>query len=96
MHFGLVLSGSTLSNSEIFVEALLHLHPEAIGAEMEGYGLYNAAIKRKRDWIVVKSICDWGMNKTDEYQIVAAENTAKFVAHTIGQGGFSTSGAHIM
>lgn len=96
IHFGLIMSGSTLSNSEVFVESLLDLEPEAIGAEMEGYGLYSAAVKRKKDWIVVKSICDWGMNKTDEYQKLAATNVAKFISHTIRQGGFSTTGTHIL
>lgn len=63
---------------------------------MEGYGLYSAAVKRKKDWIVVKSICDWGMKKTDEHQKLAATNVAKFISHTIRQGGFSTTGTHIL
>lgn len=89
VHFGLVVSGSTLSNSREFVEHLLEMQPEAIGGEMEGSGLYSVASKRKIDWIVVKGICDWGAGKTDDHQAAAAGNAVEYVLHTISQGGFS-------
>ena len=59
------------------------LAPEAIGLEMEGAGLYSAANKRKVDWIIVKGISDWGFNKSDRWQQLAATNAAEFVKHTL-------------
>src|SRR3569833_2334329 len=47
-------------------------HPDAIGGEMEGSGIYAAAMRGKIDWALVKGICDWGHGKSDEYQHVAA------------------------
>ena len=57
-------------------------HPDAIGGEMEGSGIYAAAMRGKIDWALVKGICDWGHGKSDEYQHVAAQNAASFVLHT--------------
>jgi nucleoside phosphorylase len=88
VHFGLLLSGEKLSNSTTFTKELLDEAPEAIGAEMEGAGLFSVAYKRKIDWIVVKSIVDWGFNKTDSHQKLGAENASKFVLFVISQGGF--------
>ncbi len=91
--FGLILSGSKLVDNEEFRNALLGIAPEAIGGEMEGMGLYDAASEKHVDWILIKAICDWadgnkGRNK-DENQQLAAENAARFVLHVIGQGEFS-------
>lgn len=89
LHFGLILSGSTLTNSSTFTKQLLTIEPEAIGGEMEGAGLYNVVAKRKVDWILVKGICDWGKRKTDAYQEVAAKNATLYAFHVISQGGLS-------
>ena len=60
VHPGLILSGDTLVDSKSFKEQLLEKEPEAIGGEMEGAGLYVAAIKGHIDWIIVKAIVDSG------------------------------------
>ncbi|MFY0591971.1 hypothetical protein [Roseivirga sp.] len=68
MHFGIILSGEKLVDNPKFVDQLKRIEPESIGGEMEGAGLYAAAHRKKVDWILFKSIVDWGMGKTDEHQ----------------------------
>jgi nucleoside phosphorylase len=86
VHFGPMLSSSVLVDSQGLRDDLLRLEPEAYGGEMEGAGVYAAASPGKVDWIVVKAICDWGHDKTDEWQELAARNAAEFVVHTIRTG----------
>jgi hypothetical protein len=69
-------------------------YPEAIGGEMEAAGAYAAAEFDKRDWIVVKAVCDYadgnkGENK-QENQEIAAQNAAKLVFHVLEQGKFGS------
>lgn len=87
----LYMSGSVLSDDKKFVKELLTLQPEARAAEMEGHGIYAVCSKEKVDWIIAKSICDWGYNKDDKHQQLAASNALGFVFHMIGQGGLSIS-----
>ena len=89
VHFGLIVSGNTLSDASSFVAELRSLFPEAIGAEMEGTGLYASSLKRKRDWIMIKAICDWGERKTDNHQRTASQSAVRFALHVIGQGGLA-------
>src|SRR5579884_2158379 len=63
LHFGLVLSGEKVVDNPNFRAELLRLEPEAIGGEMEGAGLYAAALRNRVDWILVKAICDWADGK---------------------------------
>jgi hypothetical protein len=55
--------------------------------EMEGAGLYVASSEHKVDWIVVKSICDWGEGKKSKNKTArqkkAASTAAKFVLHAL-------------
>ena len=85
IHFGVLMSGEKLVDSSEFVEKLKSIEPEAIGGEMEGAGLYASAHRNKVDWIVFKSIVDWGMGKTDNYQGTSASLATKvlFKALTI-------------
>jgi nucleoside phosphorylase len=92
VHVGLLLSGDKLVDNIDFREQLRQLEPEAIGGEMEGAGLYAAAQRKRVDWIVVKSICDWadgrkGYQKSQR-QRTAAENAANFTVHVLRQGGW--------
>ncbi len=88
-HFGLVLSGEKLVNDPDVRDSLLKKEPEAIGGEMEGAGLYAAADQAKVDWILVKSICDWGDGKKNsDVQPSAAQNAAQFVLHVLQLGGW--------
>jgi nucleoside phosphorylase len=71
---------------------LLGLAEEAIGGEMEAAGVWASADLRKRDWGVVKSICDWGDghkgDHKEEHQALAARHAAEFVAHAARSGLF--------
>lgn len=86
VHFGTMLSSSTLVNSRRLRQELLALDPEAMGGEMEGAGVYAAAAPRKVDWIVVKAISDWGYHKDDAAQPDAAGNAAEFIVHALNDG----------
>lgn len=61
--FGVLLSGEKLIDNIEFRDRITELVPQAIGGEMEGAGLYTAAVESKVDWIVVKAICDWADGK---------------------------------
>lgn len=92
IHFGLLLSGAKLVDSQEFKKHLQAIEPEAIGGEMEGAGLYAAAQRSKVDWILVKGICDWADGNKQRnkirYQQQAASQAAQFTLHVIQQGGF--------
>lgn len=89
---GLLLSGAKLVDNRDFRDDLRRLEPDACGGEMEGAGLYAAASRAGRDWVVVKAICDFADgNKRQgkaEKQQLAAERAASFVRHTLELGGF--------
>lgn len=85
VHFGTVLSLNTLVDSAAERARLRALDEEAVVGEMEAAGLYAAAAQAKRDWIIVKGISDWGMEKTDTHQALAARHAADFVADLIAQ-----------
>lgn len=95
IQFGLVLSGQSLIDNLDYRQELQASHPEAIGGEMEGAGLYSAATG-KADWIVVKAVCDYadGNKALDkaERQKTAAEAAAAFVLHTLQMGGLAPQG----
>lgn len=81
-HVGPMLSGDKLVDSEDFKKALLDQYPNAIGGEMEGSGLWAAASRDKKDWVVVKSVCDWGDgNKHKKYQEMAAASAVSLVQY---------------
>ncbi len=101
VRFGLMLSGDKLIDNVDFRNQLLKFDPEAIGGEMEGVGLYSAAERSKKDWIIVKAICDWADGKKNknkkQRQLRAAQNAVEFVIHTLRQGGFAyTEVSHAM
>lgn len=79
IHFGLILTGEKLVDSEEFVKSLREAFPDAIGGEMEGGGLLASAHRERKGWILVKGICDWGFDKGDDYQQKSAQNAIEFV-----------------
>jgi nucleoside phosphorylase len=85
--FGLLLSMSVLVNSAEFRASLLELEPDAVGGETEAAGVHGACAKHKVDWIAIKGISDWGMDKSDGHQTVAARNAADFLLHLLRTGG---------
>jgi nucleoside phosphorylase len=85
VHRGLILTGEKLVDSKDLVARMLEEEPEAIGGEMEAAGVYSSAQALRTDWIVVKSICDWGMGKKSDCQKTAVRNVFDFVFHTLSQ-----------
>jgi nucleoside phosphorylase len=72
--FGAILSGEKLVDNVEFRNQLLALEPQAIGGEMEGFGLYVAAQNARVDWILVKAICDWADGNKSAQKIVPGAN----------------------
>lgn len=83
VHEGAVLSGEKLVDSLPFKFELFSAHPEAVGGEMEGSGVYAAASRRNiSEWLIVKAICDWGDGtKHKVYQAAAAAAAVSLVEH---------------
>ena len=50
---------------------------------MEAAGLVSVCEDEKIEWIVVKAISDWGVNKNDEDQKRAAENAFDFIMQNV-------------
>jgi nucleoside phosphorylase len=85
---GPILSGEKLVDNVDFKRDLFERFPNAIGGEMEGAGVASAADRKRREWIVVKAICDWGDGmKTKEHQSFAAASSVHFVEHILNQLG---------
>jgi nucleoside phosphorylase len=73
---GDLLSGEQLIDNKEHRDELLTRFPTAIGGEMEGIGLANAAGAKSKEWLVVKGICDFadgnkGEDKTRRQQLAA-------------------------
>lgn len=95
VHFESLLSGEKLLDHPDFKKKLQEQYPEAAGGEMEAAGAYAAAAFYKRDWLVVKGVCDYadGLKEfdKDKNQRLAAKNAAEFVFHVLKNGDFSRS-----
>jgi nucleoside phosphorylase len=87
VRFGPMLAMNTLVDDQELRDHLKLTNPDAIGGEMEAGGVYAAAAKAGVDWIAIKAICDWGVDKTYEHQAPAAKAAAEFVIRIISQGG---------
>lgn len=99
IRFGPILSGPDLVDNVEHREKLRKLQPEAIGGEMEGAGLYAAALRENVDWIVVKAICDWADGEKHKHkrerQAIAAQNAVQFTIHVLERGGFVSDTASV-
>ncbi len=80
---GLFISSNTLANSQNYMDEVLLEYPDAKGYEMEGAGLMHICQLLMDKWILVKAICDWGYDKTDSDQEMAAYNSYRFIFNTI-------------
>lgn len=92
VHFGLILSGEKLIDSSDFLGQLTaQFGNEAVGGEMEGAGVYSAAYRHRKDWIIVKAVSDWAdgtkNDRKEERQALAAANAAGFVVKLAAGGG---------
>ena len=85
---GEVLSGETLVNSDQFKKNIMDAFPEIMALEMEGIGFSSICVKNNVQWILIKGVSDNGVNKKDEFQQTAAENSylvSKLIFDTIFQ-----------
>jgi len=82
IHFGVIASGEKLVDSANFVEQL-KAQRELVGGEMEGYGISAVCQREKVDWIMMKAICDWGKNKSKEFQAESAKLAASYCIRVI-------------
>lgn len=95
---GVMLSGGKLIDNVDFRNSLLALWPTGVvGGEMEAIGVVAAAQadQGKRDWIIVKAICDWAdghKNHADKdaRQRLAAWNAALLVKAVYDPNGLAS------
>lgn len=83
VHFGVYASGEKLVNDSHFCLQLLKAEQELMARDMEAYGFSSVCYNQGLDWIVVKVISDWGMNKTDFSQEIAVSNSWGLIIHTL-------------
>jgi len=79
VHIGVVASGEKLVDHRDFREFLKALTPRPIAGDMEAWGLSAVCHELRKDFIMIKGICDWGVDKADEYQVVAARSACEFM-----------------
>jgi nucleoside phosphorylase/tetratricopeptide (TPR) repeat protein len=95
VYCGLILSGDKLVDDPGFRAQLIAKEPDAIGGEMEGVGLFSAAIENHVDWILIKAISDWGDGNKGEdkqkRQAHAAENAARLTYYVLEKGNIARS-----
>ena len=83
---GQVVSGEKLVNNWAFCSALIARFPDAIGGELESVGAYAVAARRRREILLVKSICDWANGlKNDRAQAFAAGTATSLVRHVLSK-----------
>ena len=80
VHCGTIVTGSVVIDSEQKKAEIKSRFPNAIGGEMEGNGLL---ANPQFPWILVKAVCDDGVNKADEYQEIAAHNAIEYVDYVL-------------
>lgn len=101
LHIGTLLSGAKLIDNLSFRDSLLALWPNGIvGGEMEAVGVIAAAEADadKREWIIVKAICDFADGRKnnpgkEQHQAQAAWNAALVVKAVIDPQGMGGLGA---
>lgn len=85
---GLVLSGDELLDLAERRDELLERFKgsgdaEPVGGDMESASVAYAADDSTHEWIVVKSICDWGESKDKQWQPLAAEAAVDLTRHVL-------------
>ena len=69
-HVGRILCGSKVIDSKDFRDTLAGNHPDAIGGDMESYGVYSASASENiSEWIIVKGISDWAYGKSEDKEM---------------------------
>src|SRR6202042_3619096 len=81
VHIGRFLCGNPLVDYDIERRRLIAFDPQAVGYEMESYGIAAEARQRDVPWVLVKAISDWGnglkKRKKEGSQKLASHNAAE-------------------
>jgi nucleoside phosphorylase len=85
IHFGLLLSSGPQGAGQPIGD-LRKQHPDAIGGESGGPAGYEAVVRHRVPWVMVKAISDWGAGRSDEFEDIAARNAADFATHMVAIG----------
>ena len=96
VHDGPIVCSPVLVNDEGFKKKLISKYPDLLAGEMEGAGIHFAA---KRDdcrpeFIVIKSVADWGDGKKEEYRgwkEFASHTAAAYVHHQLNNASVATA-----
>lgn len=90
VHSGLIISGDELVNNFSKRQTFISRYDDAIGLEMEGAALgastdhFNKQESTgKAFFIFAKSICDWGVGKSDFWQSKAANASVSLLHHCL-------------
>jgi len=93
---GRFLCGFPLVDNSQERERLIALDGQAIGYEMESFGVASEAWRRDVRWALVKAISDWGDGgkkvAKERRQRLAAHNAAEFVRKVLDGGPFGRGG----
>lgn len=83
-YLGKILSNNSIMSSKIVKEAVMdsyrYRRPKPLGGEMEGYGILKSDIvldNNFNNWIMIKSVCDWGEGKNLLSENVSINNRIK-------------------
>lgn len=85
VHSAVYLCGDKIVNSQKFKDELTKNFPDAQCGDMESYILGVCCDAEKIPWIVIKSSSDDGINKGDEHQIKASDNSVVFFEEFINK-----------
>lgn len=91
---GPLLSGEKLIDNSVFKRQVIEIFPEAIGGEMEGVGIQSVCDRSGVDWIVVKGVCDFAENKSEDKenrQTLATTRSVEALCTVLRQDGFSST-----
>ncbi len=93
---GRFLCGMPLVDNFEERKRLIALDAQAIGYEMESFGVASEAWRRDVRWALVKTISDWGDGEKkvakEQRQKLAAHNAAEFVRKVLEDGPFGRGG----
>ena len=66
-------------NSQEYRESITQYQPEVLAGDQEGYFFAHICNEFRVQWIVVKTISDYGADKTDDVQTIAAYSALRYV-----------------
>ncbi|WP_172450136.1 hypothetical protein [Rhizobium sp. TH135] len=78
IHVGAMLTGEKLVDDKDFKALIMSMDPKAAGGEMEAAGIQTSASVKGIPFALIKGICDWGEEKTKNFQEVAAQNAVEY------------------